>query len=127
MQQGQPSGLSPHGPSGLLLGFWGGKGSSRSHGASGQAWAGGCGLCSASLSPLLLTPGKVLALLRWWPRAGLPLGPFLLLNGDEEMLKGEGEGRGHMGSSQRHGGTGGRLCWRKAAEPKQGQVLGGMP
>lgn len=38
----------------------------------------------------------------------------------------EGEGRGHMGSSQRHGGTGGRLCWRKAAEPKQGQVLGGM-
>lgn len=28
-----------------------------------------------------------------------------------------------MGSSQQHGGTGGRLCWRKAAEPMWGQAL----
>lgn len=39
----------------------------------------------------------------------------------------EREGRGRMGSSQQHGGTGGRLGWRKAAEPTQGQAPGRVP
>lgn len=74
--------------------------------ASGQPWAGRSELCWPSLSLLWPTPGTILALLRLWAA----LRSFAALKGRQgNAEREEGEGRGHTGSSQEHGGIGGRL------------------
>lgn len=63
----------------------------------------------------------------WVAKSWAALRPFSALKwrqGNAEREVGEGW---HMGSSLRHSGTGGRLHWRKAAEPTQGQAPGYVP